>query len=118
MKRWLTLASCVVVTSQTRIMERTCQPLEAVLCSLLRRRSRGEHGAHDQVVRCLTSQYRCAPPVSAYVGLTARDHYRKMDHIERLHESKVKGLTRRLTQAENAYAEVNKKLNEMSEKAR
>jgi hypothetical protein len=41
-----------------------------------------------------------------------------MDHIERLHESKVKGLTRRLTQAENAYAEVNKKLNEMSEKAR
>jgi hypothetical protein len=38
--------------------------------------------------------------------------------MKRLHESKVKGLTRRLTQAETAYGDVKRQLSEMSEKAR
>jgi hypothetical protein len=81
-------------------------------------------GGVEENMVLMAKSYDASPPTASccahapFIPWPTRDHYRKMDHIERLHESKVKGLTRRLTQAENAYAEVNKKLNEMSEKAR
>jgi hypothetical protein len=58
-------------------------------------------------------------PIERSRSLTSLiDTCRHLDNMKRLHESKVKGLTRRLTQAETAYGDVKRQLSEMSEKAR
>jgi hypothetical protein len=49
---------------------------------------------------------------------SARPHLRQLDNLVRLHETKVKGLSRRLTKAEASVAELTKEVQELTERNR